>query len=75
MFAIFAAFIAAALTATSVNAHGYVSEVAVGSTRYTGYLPYEDPYKNPVPDRIIRPIPGNGMSHLIECMSYARLPK
>lgn len=24
------------------------------------YLPYSDPYKSPVPDRITRKIPGNG---------------
>ena len=62
MFAICAAFIIAAFTATSVKAHGYVQDIVVGSTHYTGYLPYEDPYKNPVPDRVIRPIPGNGKS-------------
>ena len=62
MFAICAAFIIAAFAATSVKAHGYVQDIVVGSTHYTGYLPYEDPYKNPVPDRVIRPIPGNGKS-------------
>ena len=45
---------------TSVNAHGYVQEVAIGNTKYSGYLPYSDPYRNPVPQRIIRKIPGNG---------------
>ncbi|KAL5499247.1 hypothetical protein ACEPAH_1765 [Sanghuangporus vaninii] len=44
----------------STHAHGYVQEVVADGTTYTGYLPYEDPYKNPVPDRIIRKIPGNG---------------
>lgn len=44
----------------SVRAHGYVQDVVVGSTHYTGYLPYTDPYYNPVPQRIIRKIPGNG---------------
>ena len=43
-----------------VNAHGFVQEVVADGTTYAGYLPYEDPYKNPVPDRIIRKIPGNG---------------
>lgn len=40
--------------------HGYVDEVTLGSTKYTGYLPYQDPYMNPAPARIIRKIPGNG---------------
>ncbi|KAG5638097.1 hypothetical protein H0H81_001864 [Sphagnurus paluster] len=47
----------------SVNAHGYVQEVTLGSTKYTGYLPYSDPhvpYWNPTPQRIIRKIPGSG---------------
>lgn len=26
-----------------VDAHGYVQEVTLGSTKYTGYLPYSDP--------------------------------
>ncbi|KAF9448851.1 lytic polysaccharide monooxygenase [Macrolepiota fuliginosa MF-IS2] len=43
-----------------VEAHGYVQEVTLGSTKYTGYLPYTDPYYNPPPQRIIRTIPGNG---------------
>ncbi|KAF9468467.1 glycoside hydrolase family 61 protein [Collybia nuda] len=46
--------------ASSVKAHGYVQEVTLGSAKYTGYLPYQDPYYNPVPQRIIRKIPGNG---------------
>lgn len=43
-----------------VHSHGYVQEVNIGLTAYTGYLPYSDPYYNPVPQRIIRAIPGNG---------------
>ncbi|KAI0043234.1 lytic polysaccharide monooxygenase [Auriscalpium vulgare] len=42
------------------SAHGYVQEVVAGSSSYTGYLPYTDPYWNPTPQRIIRKIPGNG---------------
>jgi hypothetical protein len=38
----------------SVAAHGYVQQETVGGTVYTGYLPYQDPYYNPVPQRIIR---------------------
>ena len=45
---------------TSVKAHGYVQDVVIGTTHYTGYLPYSDPYYDPPPDRIIRKIPGNG---------------
>lgn len=44
----------------SVRGHGYVQEVVSGSTKYTGYLPYQDPYYNPPPQRIIRKLPGNG---------------
>ncbi|KAH0579515.1 hypothetical protein H2248_002370 [Termitomyces sp. 'cryptogamus'] len=44
----------------SVNGHGYVQEVLLGSATYTGYNPYLDPYLSPPVPRIIRPIPGNG---------------
>lgn len=69
--------LAIAVTATlliaipSVSAHGYVQEITSGSAKYTGYLPYTDPYYNPVPQRIVRQIPGNGrylilrISHLL----------
>lgn len=60
MFSLISAFVLAVLTITSVNAHGYVQDVVIGSTHYTGYLPYSDPYYNPPPERIIRAIPGNG---------------
>ncbi|PFH48782.1 lytic polysaccharide monooxygenase [Amanita thiersii Skay4041] len=43
-----------------VEGHGYVQEITLGSTKYTGYLPYQDPYYNPPPQRIVRKIPGNG---------------
>jgi len=43
-----------------VSAHGYVQEVTLGSTKYTGYLPYSDPYYPTPPARIVRKIPGNG---------------
>ncbi|EIN05067.1 glycoside hydrolase [Punctularia strigosozonata HHB-11173 SS5] len=45
---------------TLVKAHGYVQDIVIGSTHYSGYLPYTDPYYNPVPERIVRQIPGNG---------------
>ncbi|KAF8884525.1 glycoside hydrolase family 61 protein F [Infundibulicybe gibba] len=44
----------------SVRGHGYVQEITSGSTTYTGYLPDTDPYENPVPQRIVRKIPGRG---------------
>ncbi|TDL20234.1 glycoside hydrolase family 61 protein F [Rickenella mellea] len=48
-------------TITTVKAHGYVQDVVIGTTHYTGYLPYSDPYYYPAPPaRIIRKIPGNG---------------
>ena len=53
--------LAAFAAVTSVNAHGYVQDVVIGTTHYTGYLPYSDPYYDPPPDRIIRKIPGNGV--------------
>ncbi|EJD49498.1 glycoside hydrolase [Auricularia subglabra TFB-10046 SS5] len=45
---------------SSALAHGYVQEVTANGVKHSGYLPYSDPYYNPIPDRIIRPIPGNG---------------
>nr|AFO72235.1 glycoside hydrolase family 61 protein F [Heterobasidion parviporum] len=61
MFALVLAFTAIITSPPpSVRAHGYVQDVVVDSTHYTGYLPYTDPYYNPVPQRIIRKIPGNG---------------
>ncbi|KAF4613533.1 hypothetical protein D9613_008195 [Agrocybe pediades] len=44
----------------TVRGHGYVQDIVSGSTHYTGYLPYQDPYYNPPPQRIVRKIPGNG---------------
>ncbi|KAI0371174.1 glycoside hydrolase family 61 protein [Pilatotrama ljubarskyi] len=60
MLPLLSAFLIAVFTAASVDAHGYVQDVVIGSTHYTGYLPYQDLYMNPAPQRIIRPIPGNG---------------
>lgn len=60
MLSLLSTFLVAAFGAASVNAHGYVQDVVVGSTYYTGYLPYQDVYMNPQPERIIRAIPGNG---------------
>jgi len=43
-------------------AHGFVQNATIpaGGTTYSGYLPYTDPYKSPVPRRIFRKIPGDG---------------
>ncbi|KAF8601094.1 glycoside hydrolase [Ceratobasidium sp. AG-I] len=48
--------------ASSVLAHGYVQEITISSpsAKFTGYLPYSDPYYNPPNPRIVRKIPGNG---------------
>jgi len=46
--------------AVCVQGHGYVQDIVSGSTHFTGYLPYQDPYYNPPPQRIVREIPGNG---------------
>jgi len=45
---------------SSALAHGYVTSVLAGGTNYTGYMPYQDPYATPTPQRIIRKVPGNG---------------
>ncbi|KAG8683123.1 Esterase/lipase/thioesterase [Ceratobasidium sp. 423] len=46
--------------ATTVLGHGYVQEIVASSGKYTGYLPYNDPYTTPAPQRIVRKIPGIG---------------
>ncbi|CAL3973220.1 hypothetical protein PZA11_005514 [Diplocarpon coronariae] len=46
--------------AASVSAHGYVDNATIGGTVYSGYQINTDPYSNPPPDRIFRPINGNG---------------
>ncbi|CEL58652.1 putative endo-beta-1,4-glucanase D OS=Neosartorya fumigata (strain ATCC MYA-4609 / Af293 / CBS 101355 / FGSC A1100) GN=eglD PE=3 SV=1 [Rhizoctonia solani AG-1 IB] len=48
--------------ASSVLAHGFAVELTVSNppATYTAFDPYQDVYKNPVPDRITRKIPGNG---------------
>lgn len=56
--ALAATMLSAALS--SVHAHGNVQSLTIDGTVWSGYLPYEDPYKSPVPDRIMRSIPGNG---------------
>ncbi|CAG8977578.1 hypothetical protein HYALB_00008354 [Hymenoscyphus albidus] len=44
----------------SVSAHGYVDNITLAGKIYTGYLPYQDIYTNPIPDRIVRPVHENG---------------
>lgn len=70
MFGLVSAFVLSALAATSVKAHGYVQDVVIGSTHYTGYLPYSDPYYPTPPERIIRPIPGNGASTYLQSGTF-----
>lgn len=55
-------YIAAALAfATAVAGHGYVDNATIAGKPYTFYQPYSDPYWSPAPpDRISRPIQGNG---------------
>ncbi|KAF2677508.1 lytic polysaccharide monooxygenase [Lentithecium fluviatile CBS 122367] len=47
-------------SAAAVSAHGYVTWGAFGTKNMTFYQPYQDPYMSPKPDRISRPIQGNG---------------
>jgi hypothetical protein len=46
--------------AATVSAHGYVDNATIGGTLYEGYQPYQDPYMSPIPNRIFRPVQGNG---------------
>ncbi|KAI1822282.1 endoglucanase IV precursor [Xylaria intraflava] len=48
------------LGATAVAAHGYVDNATIGGELYTFYQPYTDPYTSPPPERISRPVQGNG---------------
>ncbi|KAI3320160.1 lytic polysaccharide monooxygenase [Xylariaceae sp. AK1471] len=48
------------LGATLVAAHGYVDTATIGGQVYTFYQPNTDPYTSPTPQRISRPIQGNG---------------
>lgn len=46
--------------AALVAAHGYVDTATLGGSSFTFYQPYTDPYTSPTPDRVSRPIQGNG---------------
>lgn len=59
--------------------HGYVIGIGTSSpaATYSGYLPFQDPYYSPPPQRIVRKIPGNGPVtdlSLIECVFSLRVP-
>jgi len=43
-----------------VAAHGYVDNATIGGQYYQFYQPYTDPYESTLPDRVSRPIQGNG---------------
>ncbi|KAK1980678.1 glycosyl hydrolase family 61-domain-containing protein, partial [Colletotrichum cereale] len=47
-------------SAALVAAHGIVNNGVIGGKNFTFYQPYQDPYMNPVPERISRAIQGNG---------------
>jgi hypothetical protein len=49
-----------ASSAVLVAGHGFVTSGTIGGTNYTFYQPYTDPYTSPAPERISRPIQGNG---------------
>jgi len=41
-------------------AHGYIDNGTIGGQYYQFYQPFTDPYTSPKPDRISRPVQGNG---------------
>ncbi|KAG8961236.1 Esterase/lipase/thioesterase [Tulasnella sp. 419] len=43
-----------------VTGHGFVESVKVGGSDYSGFMPFTDPWLDPVPVRVIRPIPDDG---------------
>lgn len=45
---------------TYVAAHGYVTSVTTDGQTESGWLPFSDPYMNPVPTRVVRKIPSDG---------------
>ncbi|KAI1332407.1 glycoside hydrolase [Xylariaceae sp. FL0255] len=53
-------FASLVLSAAAVAAHGYVDNATIGGVYYQFYQPYTDPYTTPTPQRISRPIQGNG---------------
>lgn len=47
-------------SAALVAAHGYVDNATIGGEVFQFYQPFQDPYMNPAPERISRPVQGNG---------------
>lgn len=45
---------------TYVAAHGYVTSVTADGQTESGWLPFDDPYKSPIPSRVVRKIPDDG---------------
>ncbi|CAE7197463.1 unnamed protein product [Rhizoctonia solani] len=59
-------------TATTVLGHGYVSQVTTSGGTYTGYLPYQDPYTTPAPQRVIRNGPVEDLSLIdVQCNGWS----
>ena len=59
-----------------VSAHGYISWAIIDNVDQSGWNPNVDPYLSPTPQRIFRPIPGNGpvtdLSLIdVQCNGYA----
>ncbi|KAF9261007.1 glycoside hydrolase family 61 protein F [Marasmius fiardii PR-910] len=45
---------------SSVQGHGYVQQITANGKNYSGWLPFNDPYVTPIPQRIVRKFPDNG---------------
>ncbi|MCJ1327869.1 Esterase/lipase/thioesterase [Thelotrema lepadinum] len=60
MKSILAFLVAASSLLSSVSAHGYISWAIINNVNQSGWNPNVDPYLSPTPQRIFRPIPGNG---------------
>lgn len=56
----FTTFVTLLASVTYVAAHGYVTSVTADGQTYSGWLPFTDPYMNPVPTRVVRKIPNDG---------------
>lgn len=53
-------FLSILATAGVAAAHGVISNATIGGESYEFYNPFTDPYMDPKPERISRPVPGNG---------------
>lgn len=60
MFAVLTTVALALSLVIGTHGHGYVHNLEIQGTSYSGYLPFSDPYESPIPGRIVRPIPGDG---------------